>query len=82
MNLFLWGYELAYSLLLFRIRKCFFLQIIKKKFLEVHITFFASLVIGFTIPEYFPSHVKGSVGIFESPHMFGQFRLVSSKDVK
>ena len=44
----------------------------------MHITIFASLVIWFTITEYFPPHVKGSVGIFESPHLFGQFRLVSS----
>ena len=34
------------------------------------------------IPESFPLQVKGSVGIFESSHMFVQFRLVSSKDVK
>ena len=40
--------------------------------------FFASLVIWFTIPEYFTLHVKGSAGIFEGPHMFEQFRLVSS----
>ena len=44
----------------------------------MHITIFASLVIWFTITEYFPLHVKGSVGIFEGPHLFGQFRLVSS----
>ena len=50
----------------------------KNFFFEAQITFFASLVIWFTIPEYFPLHVKGSVGIFEGPHMFGQFRLVSS----
>ena len=57
-------------------------------FLEAQITIFGSLVIGFTITEYLPLHVKGSVGIFEGPHLFGQFRLVSSilfacrKDVK
>ena len=34
------------------------------------------------ISEYFPLHVRGSVGIFDSPHMFGQYRLVSSKIVK
>ena len=57
-------------------------------FLEAQITIFASLVIWFTITEYLPLHVKGSVGIFEGPHLFGQFRLVSSillacrKDVK
>ena len=50
----------------------------KNFFFEAQITFFASLVIWFTIPEYFPLHVKGSVGIFESPHPFEQFRLVSS----
>ena len=50
----------------------------KNFFFEAQITFFASLVIWFTIPEYFPLHVKGSVGIFEGPHLFGQFRLVSS----
>ena len=50
----------------------------KNFFFEAQITFFASLVIWFTIPEYFPLHVKGSVGIFEGQHMFGQFRLVSS----
>ena len=50
----------------------------KNFFFEAQITFFASLVIWFTIPEYFPLHVKGSVGIFESPHPLGQFRLVSS----
>ena len=38
----------------------------------------ASLVIWFTITEYFPLYLKGSVGIFEGPHLFGQFRLVSS----
>ena len=60
----------------------------KKFFLEVQITISARLVIWFTITEYFPLHVKGSVGIFEGPHLFGQFRLVSSilfacrKDVK
>ena len=47
-------------------------------FLEAKITIFASLVIWFTITEYFPLHVKGSVGIFEGPHLFGQFPLVSS----
>ena len=77
MNLFLYGHELANSFLLFRVHKCF-LQMIKIFFLEAQITIFASLVIWFTIPEYFPLHVKGSVGIFESPHPFGQFRLVSS----
>ena len=50
----------------------------KNFFFEAQITFFASLVIWFTIPEYFPLHVKGSVGLSESPHPFGQFRLVSS----
>ena len=49
----------------------------KNFFLEAQITFFASLVIWFTIPEYFPLHVKGSVGIFEDPKLFGQFGLVS-----
>ena len=77
MNLFLYGHELANSFLLFRVHKCF-LQMIKIFFLEAQITIFASLVIWFTIPEYFPLHMKGSVGIFEGPHMFGQFRLVSS----
>ena len=58
---------------------------IKMFFSEAQITIFASLVIWFTVPEYFPLHVKGSVGIFEGPQLFGQFRLVSSsyrKDVK
>ena len=50
----------------------------KKIFLEAQITIFASLVIWFTITEYLPLHVKGSIGIFEGPHIFGQFRLVSS----
>ena len=50
----------------------------KTFFLEAKITIFVSLVIWFTITEYFPLHVKGSVGIFEGPHLFGQFRLVSS----
>ena len=50
----------------------------KNIFFEAQITFFASLVIWFTIIEYFPLYVKGSVGIFEGPHLFGQFRLVSS----
>ena len=50
----------------------------KNVFLEAQITISASLVIWFTITEYFPLHVKGSVGIFESPRLFGQFRLVSS----
>ena len=62
------------------------LEMIKIFFLEAQITIFASLVISFTvIPESFPLHVKGSLGIFEGPHLFGQFRLVSSscrKDVK
>ena len=39
----------------------------KNIFLEAQITIFA-----------FPLHVKGSVGIFEGAHLFGQFRLVSS----
>ena len=47
-------------------------------FLEAQFTIFASLVILFTITEYFPLHMKGSVGIFEGAHLFGQFRLVSS----
>ena len=47
-------------------------------FLEAQITIYASLIIWFTIPECFPLHVKGSVGTFEGPHLFGQFRLVSS----
>ena len=46
--------------------------------MEAQITIFASLVIWFTITEYLPLHVKGSIGIFEGPHIFGQFRLVSS----
>ena len=50
----------------------------KNFFLEAKITIFVSLVIWFTITEYFPLHVKGSVGIFEGPHLFGQFPLVSS----
>ena len=51
----------------------------KNFFLEAKITIFVSLVIWFTITEYFPLHVKGSVGIFEGPHNpLGQFRLVSS----
>ena len=50
----------------------------KKIFLEAQITIFASLVIWFTITEYLPLHVKGSIGIFEGPYIFGQFRLVSS----
>ena len=41
-------------------------------------TFFASFVTWFTIPEYFQLHMKGSVSICEGPHLFGQFRLVSS----
>ena len=47
-------------------------------FLEAQCTIFASLVILFTITEYFPLHMKGSVGIFVGAHLFGQFRLVSS----
>ena len=50
----------------------------KNVFLEVQITIFASLVIWFTITDYFPLHVKGSVGIFKGAHLLGQFRLVSS----
>ena len=50
----------------------------KNFFLEAQFTIFASLVILFTITEYFPLHMKGSVGIFEGAHLFGQFRLVSS----
>ena len=50
----------------------------KNFFLEAKITIFVSLVIWFTITEYFPLHMKGSVGIFEGPHLFGQFPLVSS----
>ena len=50
----------------------------KKFFLEAQITISARLVIWFTITEYFPLHVKGSVGIFEGPHLFEQFPLVSS----
>ena len=50
----------------------------KSFFLEAKITIFVSLVIWFTITEYFPLHVKGSVGIFKGAHLFGQFRLVSS----
>ena len=50
----------------------------KNFFLEAKITIFVSLVIWFTITEYFPLHMKGSVGIFEGPHLFGQFGLVSS----
>ena len=50
----------------------------KNFFLEAQITFFASFVISFTITEYFPLHVKGSVVIFEVPHLFVEFRLVSS----
>ena len=50
----------------------------KNFFLEAKITIFVCLVIWFTITEYFPLHVKGSVGIFEGPHLFGQFPLVSS----
>ena len=61
---------------MFRVHKGFFPK--KKIFLEAQITIFASLVIWFTITEYLPLHVKGSVGIFEGPDMFGQFRLVSS----
>ena len=60
----------------------------KNFFLEAKITIFVSLVIWFTItPQYFPLQVKGSVGIFEGPHLFGQFQLsfllfACRKDVK
>ena len=37
----------------------------KNFFLEEQITFFASF-----FAEYFPLHVKGSVGIFEGPHVW------------
>ena len=47
-------------------------------FLEAQFTIFASLIILFTITEYFALHMKGSVGIFEGAHLFGKFRLVSS----
>ena len=50
--------------------------------MQAQITFFASIVIWFTIPDYFPLrvHVKESVGIFEGPHLFLLFAC--RKDVK
>ena len=68
---------LRVNLFLFRVHECF-LQMIKNFSWRHRLQFFASLVIWFTIPEYFPLHVKGSVGIFEDPKLFGQFGLVSS----
>ena len=47
-------------------------------FFEANMTFCASFVTWFTIPEYFQLHMKGSVSICEGPHLFGQLRLVSS----
>ena len=40
--------------------------------------FFLALSYGLQFLSTFPLNVKGSVGIFESPHLFGQFPLVSS----
>ena len=40
--------------------------------------FLLALSYGLQFLSTFPLHVKGSVGIFEDPHLFGQFRLVSS----
>ena len=77
MNLFLYGHKLANSFFFVQSTQVFFTND-KNIFFEAQITFFASLFIWFTIPEYFPPHVKGSVGIFESPLPFGQFRLISS----
>ena len=87
-NLFLCGSEPIFFCLEYI--SVFYKIMIKKDFLLAQITFFASIVIWFTIPRYFPqrAHVKESVAIFEGPHVFGQFRLVSSvpvpcrKDVK
>ena len=71
------GHEVANSFLLFRVHKCFF-KSDKKSSLETQITFFVSIVMWFTIPEYHLLQVKGCVGTFEGRHMFGQFCLVSS----
>ena len=71
------GHELANSFLLFRVHKCF-LKMIKNLSWRHRLHFFVSIVLWFTIPEYFVLHVKGSVVMFEGRHMFGQFCLVSS----
>ena len=77
-NLFLCGSEPIFFCLEYI--SVFYKIMIKRDFLLAQITFFASIVIWFTIPRYFPqrAHVKESVAIFEGPHVFGQFRLVSS----
>ena len=46
-------------------------------FFEAKMTFFASFVTWFTIPEYFQLHMKGSVSICEGSLLFGQLSLVS-----
>ena len=40
--------------------------------------FLLALSYGLQLLSTFLLHVKGSVGIFEGPHLFGQFGLVSS----
>ena len=64
------GHELANSFLLFRVHKCF-LKMIKNLSWRHRLHFFVSIVMWFTIPEYYLLQVKGCVGMFEgSPHVW------------
>ena len=90
MNLFLYGHKLANSFLLFRVHKCF-LQMIKIFSWRHRLQFLLALSYGLQLLSTFPCTWKdllASLRLFEGPHLFGQFRLVSSlrvseaKDVK
>ena len=84
------GHELANSFLLFRVHKCF-LQMIKILSLRQRLQFLLALSYDLQLLSTFPCTWKdllASLRLFEGPHLFGQFRLVSSlrvseaKDVK
>ena len=76
-NLFLWGMKLLIHFFCSEYINVF-LKMIKNLPWRHRLHFFVSIVVWFTIPEYYLLQVKGCVGMFEGRHMFGQLCLVSS----
>ena len=77
LNLFLWGMNLLIHFFCSEYISVF-LKMIKNLSWRHRLHFFVSIVIWFTIPEYYLLQVEGCAGMFEGRHMFGQFCLVSS----
>ena len=67
---YFFGHELPNSFPLFRVKKLFLQNPTYIKKILGNIDYiFANIVKRFTTPEYFLLYTRGSVGIFESPHI-------------